>query len=74
MTKEIDTALESLAEAYVNAKNWAQLSNRSAVHIVKVHYRDLKDMKEKDCWNIEWGNDNDRRAYMDCLSKEMLYV
>lgn len=74
MTKEIDTRLEGLAEAYVNAKNWARLSNRSAVHIVKTHYKDLRDMKEKDGWNIEWDNDNDRIAYMDALANEMWYV
>ena len=33
MTKEIDTVIEGLAEAYVDAKNWAEKNNRSAVHI-----------------------------------------
>ena len=74
MTQEIDTALEGLAEAYVNAKNWVKMHDRSDVHIVKKHYKDLRDKQEKECWNIEWDNDNDRIDYMDELAQVMWYV
>ena len=71
MTKEIDTLLEGLAEAYVGAKKWSEKNNRSAVHIIKTHYKDLRDKQEKDCWNLEWDNDKDRLDYMDELVKEI---
>ena len=71
MTKEIDTLLEGLAEAYVDAKKWSEKNNRSAVHIIKTHYKDLRDKQEKDCWNLEWDNDKDRLEYMDELVKEI---
>lgn len=74
MTQEIDTALEGLAEAYVNANNWVKMHNRSDVHIVKKRYKDLRDKQEKECWNIEWDNDNDRIDYMDELAQVMWYV
>ena len=57
MTKEIDTGLEGLAEAYVNAKKWSEKNNRSAVHIIKTHYKDLVDKQEKE---LERKLKNDR--------------
>lgn len=74
MTREIDTGLEALAVAYVNAKNWVEQHDRSDVHIVKTHYKDIRDKQEKECWNIELDNDNDRVDYMNKLDKEIWYV
>lgn len=61
----IDTDLESLAEAYVEAKEWSEKNHRSKVHIVKTHYKDLRDGVWKDTWNIEWENDQDRLDWAD---------
>ena len=35
------------------------------VHLVKTHYKDLRDGIWKDCWNIVWDNDEGRIAFMD---------
>jgi len=61
----IDTGLENLAEAYIAAKDWSEKNNRSKVHIVKTHYKDLQDGIWKDAWNIEWENDQDRIDWGD---------
>jgi len=73
--KIIDPLMEGLAEAYVDAKKWSEENNRSAVHIEKTHYKDLRDGKEKDCWNIVWDNDSDRLDFMDeCVKNlEVIY-
>ena len=68
-TESVDTVIESIAEAYINAKIWVEKNKRSAVHIVKTHYKDLQDGKEKDCWNIKWDNDRDRIDYISELIK-----
>ena len=64
-TDEIDSLMESLAEAFVDAKNWSEKNHRSSVHLVKTHYKDLQDGIWKDTWNIEWDNDQDRIDFMD---------
>ena len=64
-TDTIDELMEGLAEAFVDAKNWSEKNHRSKVHIVKTHYKDLQDGIWKDCWNIEWENDQDRIDFMD---------
>lgn len=64
-TDEIDSLMEGLAEAYVEAKEWSEKNHRSKVHIVKTHYKDLRDGIWKDTWNIEWDNDQDRIDFMD---------
>ena len=61
----IDTGLENLAEAYAAAKDWSEKNNRSKVHIVKTHYKDLRDGIWKDTWNLEWENDQDRIDWGD---------
>jgi len=68
-TESVDTVIESIAEAYINAKIWVEKNKRSAVHIVKTHYKDLQDGKGKDCWNIKWDNDRDRIDYISELIK-----
>ena len=77
MTKEIDEDFERLAAAYVSAKNWVRRNKRSDVHIVKVRYKDMHSNLVRDCWSIEWDDENDRRAYtyyMEGLMEEMWYV
>lgn len=64
-SEEIDSFMESLAEAYADAKAWSEKNHRSKVHIVKTHYKDLQDGIWKDCWNLEWENDQDRIDFMD---------
>lgn len=64
-SEEIDSFMESLAEAYVDAKAWSEKNHRSTVHLVKTHYKDLQDGIWKDCWNIVWDNDQDRLDFMD---------
>lgn len=64
-SKEIDSLMEGLAEAYVDAKAWSEKNHRSAVHLEKTHYKDLQDGTWKDCWNIVWDNDQDRLDFMD---------
>jgi hypothetical protein len=61
----IDTGLEDLAEAFIAAKDWSEKNNRSKVHIVKTHYKDLQDGIWKDAWNLEWENDQDRIDWGD---------
>lgn len=61
----IDTYLEDLAEAFIAAKDWSKKNNRSKVHIMKTHYKDLQDGIWKDAWNIEWENDQDRIDWGD---------
>lgn len=61
----IDTYLEDLAEAFIAAKDWSEKNNRSKVHIVKTHYKDLQDGIWKDAWNLEWENDQDRIDWGD---------
>jgi len=61
----VDTDLEVLAEAFIAAKDWSEKNNRSKVHIVKTHYKDLQDGVWKDAWNIEWENDQDRIDWGD---------
>ncbi len=61
----IDTSLEYLAEAFIAAKDWSEKNNRSKVHIVKTHYKDLQDGIWKDAWNLEWENDQDRIDWGD---------
>lgn len=63
MTKEIDEDFERLATAYVSAKNWVRRNNRSDVHIVKVRYNDVYSNLVRNRWDIEWDDENDRRAY-----------
>ena len=67
MTKEIDEDFERLAAAYVSAKNWVRRNNRSDVHIVKVRYKDVYSNLVRDRWDIEWDDENDRRAYTDYM-------
>lgn len=64
-SEEVDSFMESLAEAYADAKTWSEKNHRSKVHIVKTHYKDLQDGIWKDCWNLEWENDQDRIDFMD---------
>lgn len=64
-SEEVDSFMESLAEAYADAKIWSEKNHRSKVHIVKTHYKDLQDGIWKDCWNLEWENDQDRIDFMD---------
>ena len=67
---DIDKDLEELALAWHDAREWAKKNNKSDVHIMKTHYRDLRDGVWKDCWNLVWDNDDDRIAFMDeCTSK-----
>ena len=61
----IDTGLEDFAEAFTAAKDWSEKNNRSKVHIVKTHYKDLRDGIWKDTWNLEWENDQDRIDWGD---------
>jgi hypothetical protein len=63
--KTIDIGLEDLAEAFIAAKDWSEKNNRSKVHIVKTHYKDLQDGVWKDAWNLEWENDQDRIDWGD---------
>lgn len=64
-SKNIDSIMENLAEAFVDAKKWSEKNHRGLVHIVKTHYKDLQDGVWKDTWNIEWDSNQDRIDFID---------
>lgn len=64
-TETIDEEIQMLAEVYADSKEFAEKNGYGNVHIVKIHYKDLKDGTWKDTWRIDWDNDEGRIAFMD---------